>query len=65
MKKDEVTVISLDVVNMYPSIKYKVVEKAIKFYAQKLNAEDKNTIKDCLEMIIFRMGNTLFTFRDQ
>ena len=29
---------------------------------QKLNKDDKNTIKECLEMIKFGIGNTLITF---
>jgi hypothetical protein len=37
--KDKVTIISFDAVRMYPSIKYKFVRKAVKFFVRNLNAE--------------------------
>jgi hypothetical protein len=37
--KDKVTIILFDTVKMYPSIKYKFVRKAVKFFARNLNAE--------------------------
>jgi hypothetical protein len=60
--KDKVTIISFDAVRMYPSIKYKLVRKAVKFFARNLNAETQRRIDTCLEMIKFGMGNTLLTF---
>jgi hypothetical protein len=36
---DKVTIILFDVVRMYPSIKYKFVRKAVKYFARNLNAE--------------------------
>jgi hypothetical protein len=65
IKNAEVTVVSFDTVNMYPSITYKMVKKAVAFFAQKLGRDDKNTIKSCLEMIKFGMGATLLTFMDK
>ena len=50
---------------MYPSIKYDLVEKAIYYYAKRLDMMDKQRIKSCLEMIKFGMGNTLLTFMDK
>jgi hypothetical protein len=63
--KDRVTIISFDGVRMYPSIKYKFVRKAVKFFARNLNAETQRRIDTCLEMIKFGMGNTLLTFVDK
>jgi hypothetical protein len=63
--KDKVTIISFDAVRMYPSIKYKFVRKAVKFFARNLNAETQRQIDTCLEMIKFSMGNTLLTFVDK
>jgi hypothetical protein len=39
--KDRVTIILFDAVRMYPSIKYKFVRKAVKFFARNLNAKPK------------------------
>jgi hypothetical protein len=63
--KDRVTIISFDGLRMYPSIKYKFVRKAVKFFARNLNAETQRRIDTCLEMIKFGMGNTLLTFVDK
>jgi hypothetical protein len=63
--KDKVTIILFDAVKMYPSIKYKFVWKAVKFFARNLNAEIQGRIDKCLEMIKFGMGNTLLTFVDK
>ena len=65
LKKNSTTTISLDAVAMYPSITFAMVKRAIKFYALKLKKCDKDTIKQCLEMIKFGMGNTLITFIDK
>jgi uncharacterized protein (DUF433 family) len=48
---------------MYPSIKYKFVRRAIKYFVGDLNAETQGRIETCLEMIEFGMGNTLLTKR--
>jgi hypothetical protein len=63
--KDKITIISFDAVKMYPSIRYKFVKKAVKFYARNLYTETQGRIDTCLEMIKFGMGNTLLTFVDK
>jgi hypothetical protein len=63
--KDKVTIILFDAVRMYPSIKYKFVRKAVKFFMRNLNAETQRRIDTCLEMIKFGMGNTPLTFVDK
>jgi hypothetical protein len=60
--KDKVTIILFDAVRMYPSIKYKLVRKGVKFFMRNLNVETQRRIDTCLEMIKFGMGNTLLTF---
>ena len=62
VKKNETTIATLDIKEMYPSIAFKVVQKAAEFYAWDLGREDKERIKHCLEMIKFSMGNQLFGF---
>ena len=56
---------SIDAEAFYPSVRYKLVEKAVKFFSENLTDEEEDTIKHCLDMIKFGMGNTLITFRDQ
>jgi hypothetical protein len=48
---------------MYPSIKYKFVKKAIRYFEKDLRSmETQGQIETCLKMIKFGMGNTLLTF---
>ncbi len=63
--KNKVTIISFDAVRMYPSIKYKFVKKAIRYFVRNLNAEIQGQIETCLEMIKFGMGNALLTSVDK
>ena len=60
--KKNVTVISLDIEAMYPSITFNMVAKAINFFSKDLKKEQKETIEDCLRMMKFGMGNTLPNF---
>ena len=64
MKQGEVTIASFDAVEMYPSIKYKLVEKAV-FFVKDLDSILKRKLGVCLDMIRFGMGNTLLTFVDK
>ena len=43
-KKKEATIASFDAVEMYPSIKYKLVEKAVMYFARDLSSEIKGRI---------------------
>ena len=52
-------------VEIYPSIKYKLVKCAVTYFAQVLSLEDKEKIDTCLKMVKFGMGNTLLTFIDK
>ena len=62
VKRDEVTIASVDSINMYSSIKLKTTRKAVRYFARKLTAETKKTIKLCLEIIHFGMISTLIYF---
>ncbi len=50
---------------MYPSIKYKLVEKAVNYFAKKLKSIDKKKIRLCLKLIQFGMNSTLMTFQEK
>ena len=60
--RDEVTISSVDAINMYPSIKLSTIRKAVRFFAIKLIAATKKTINLCLELIRFGMISTLISF---
>ena len=62
IKRDEVTIASVDAINMYPYIKLSTIIKAVKFFARKLTVATKNTINLCLKLIFFRMISTLISF---
>ena len=65
INKDKYTIMSLDIVSFYPSIKFNVVKKAVDFFSDNLTRKEKNTISTCLNLIQFGMGNTLLTFQDE
>ena len=65
LKKENTTIISLNIVSMYPSISFRMVEKAVRHYAKTLNKKQKRTIKVCLKMIKFGMDHSLLTLVDK
>ena len=62
VKRDEVTIASVDTINMYPSIKLSTIKNSVRFVARKLTATTKKTINQCLELIRFGMSSTLTSF---
>ena len=56
---------SIDAVDFYPSVKFKLVQQAVDYYSAGLSQEDRATIKHGLEMIQFGMRSTLLCFQDQ
>ena len=62
LKKEEVTIASVDAINMYPSIKLATIKKAVRFFVRKLTSEVKKTINLCLDLIQFGMSSTLISF---
>ena len=64
IKRIQYTIFLIDEILMYPSIKYRMVQKAVNFFAHDLSREKQGTIHTCLEMIKFGMANVLFNFQD-
>jgi hypothetical protein len=63
--QDNVTIISLDIEAMYPSIKFKLVQQGVEYFSGGLSDEEKDIVNECLALIRFGMENTLLTFQDQ
>ena len=59
------TIASIDVVEMYPSIKFPLVNKAISYFTRNLPKSQQSNVKFCLKLIAFRMSYTLLTFEDK
>ena len=59
IKKDEVTIASVDAINMFLLIKLSTSKKVVIVFARKLTAATKKTINLCLELIRFGMSSTL------
>ncbi len=59
------TIVSIDAEAYYPSIKFKLVRKAVRYFSRHLTDDNKEIIEDCLEMIKFGMSSTLLTFIDK
>eukprot|EP00957_Ditylum_brightwellii_P193714 14751175-Ditylum_brightwellii.AAC.1 len=49
--------------NMYPSIKVKLIRKALNHYAKNLLAMTRETINLCMDIVQFRMKSTLIQFK--
>ena len=49
---------------MYPSIKFALVRKAVKYFTNHLNEQEKKTVDTCLKLIYFSMSSTLLTFQE-
>ena len=62
IKREEVTISSVDAINIYLFIKTATIRKAVRFFASKITAETKNTINLFLEITHFRMSSTLIFF---
>ena len=64
MEKEKVTMVSIDTVSMYRSIKFPLVEKATSFYTKKLPKHSLIKIDLCLRLIGFSTISTLLNFKD-
>ena len=56
---------TLNIENMYPSIKYGLVKKAINHFTSSFTLDEKATIEVCCHLIHFGMGSTFLCFKDQ
>ena len=60
-----VTIVSLDIKDMYPQCHFKAVQDAIQYYMRQLLDLSQSKIQQCLDILKFSMGNTIITFRDK
>ena len=62
IKRYEVTISSVDAINMYPLIKISKIRKVVRLFARKLTAATNKTINLCLEHIHLGISPTLISF---
>eukprot|EP00957_Ditylum_brightwellii_P125344 9553436-Ditylum_brightwellii.AAC.1 len=62
---NKVTLISLDIDNMYLSIRVKIIQKALDYYTSKLPISARKAVQKCMEIVKFGMKSTLIRFRDK
>ena len=65
IKNKETTLVSIDAKDYYPSVRFKLVKKAVTYFSKGLTRAERTTIDQCLEMIKFGMANTLLSFEGQ
>eukprot|EP00957_Ditylum_brightwellii_P058433 4431187-Ditylum_brightwellii.AAC.1 len=56
---------SMDIVNMYPSCKLKLIKQAFRYYGRNLKPKEKTKIKKCIKMIAFGMKLALICYKDE
>ena len=61
-KINEVTIASMDAVEMYPLIKLPLVKKSILYFTRNLPKIQQYTVTLCLKLIAFGMSSTLLKF---
>ena len=64
-KINEVTIASIDAVEMYPSITFTLAKKAISYFTRNLPKSKTSTVKLCLKLIAFGMSSTVLTFKEK
>ena len=62
LKIEEVTIASVDAINMYSSIKLATIRKAVRYFAIKLTKETKKTINLFLDLIHFGIISSVISF---
>ena len=65
MRRNLVTCIAVDVVNMYPSVRYILIKKAVDHYCLNCGEEDKEKVRRCLDVLHFGMSNNYLGFLDE
>eukprot|EP00957_Ditylum_brightwellii_P001990 153202-Ditylum_brightwellii.AAC.1 len=53
----------LDIVNMYPSIRVKLIRKALNHYAKDLPTKARETINLCMDIVQLGMKSMLIQFK--
>ena len=64
-RRDNVTIASLDISKMYPSIRFSIIEDAVTFFTRGAPREMKDRAAVCLEMLQFGMERTYLQFGDK
>ena len=64
-KKGKVTIASLDVVKMYPSMWVSLLHDAVEFFMANLPQQEYETAQVCLDMLHFGMTRMFLTFSDK
>ena len=62
VKIDKVTIASIGAINMHPSIKIRMMKKALIFFSKRLTFATKNTINLLLELLCLGIRSTLISF---
>eukprot|EP00957_Ditylum_brightwellii_P210426 15364951-Ditylum_brightwellii.AAC.1 len=62
VQQNNVTMMSLNIENIYPSVRIQLICKTLTYYSRRLSKEDKTTINNCLDLIKFGMRNTLVQY---
>jgi hypothetical protein len=63
--RDNSTIVSLDIRDMYPQCRFKAVKAAVRYFANQLPTLEQLKVKRCLEILKFSMGNTIVSFQDK
>ena len=56
---------ALDIKNMYPSIEYNLIERAVYHYSRSFDENEMAVINVGLEMLKFSISNCLITFQEK
>jgi hypothetical protein len=65
LQKDDCTIESLDIKDMYPQCKLRAVKAAVHYCTLQLDQNQCERTKKCLEILKFSMGNTIVSFLDK
>ncbi len=65
VNQGEVTIVSLDIKDMFPQCHFKAVQDAVQHYVSLLPNLSRSKIQLCLDILKFSMGNTIVTFCDK
>ena len=63
--RDDVTIVSLDIKDMYPQCRFKAVHTAVNCYARQLQLFKRNKVRRCLDILKFSMGTRIVNFQDK
>eukprot|EP00957_Ditylum_brightwellii_P164130 12496850-Ditylum_brightwellii.AAC.1 len=56
---------SLDINDMYPLIRVKLIQKSPNYYTSKLPICARKAVQECMEIVKLGMKSTLICFRDK